>query len=110
MTKTVKKKKNEVSENIAKSKEKKEDDKKEKQKDEEKENKEKIDEIEESKDSELSKEEQTKIDDATADNKRLLDNLKEALGDKVDDVVISSKLVEAPVCFSTKDGMSLEME
>lgn len=59
---------------------------------------------------ELSKEEQTKIDDATADNKRLLDNLKEALGDKVDDVVISSKLVEAPVCFSTKDGMSLEME
>jgi len=59
---------------------------------------------------ELSKEEQTKIDDATADNKRLLDNLKEALGDKVDDVIISSKLVEAPVCFSTKDGMSLEME
>ena len=60
--------------------------------------------------SELSKEEQSKIDDATADNKRLLDNLKEALGDKVDDVIISSKLVEAPVCFSTKDGMSLEME
>ena len=59
---------------------------------------------------ELSKEEQTKIDDATADNKRLLDNLKEALGDKVDDVIISSKLVEAPVCFSTKDGVSLEME
>ena len=59
---------------------------------------------------ELSKEEQSKVDNATADNKRLLDTLKEALGDKVDDVIISSKLVDAPVCFSTKDGMSLEME
>ena len=59
---------------------------------------------------ELSKEEQAKIDDVTTDNKRLLDTLKEALGDKVDDVVISSKLVDAPVCFSTKDGLSLEME
>ena len=59
---------------------------------------------------ELSKEEQEKIDDVTAGNKRLLDTLKEALGDKVDDVIISSKLVDAPVCFSTKDGLSLEME
>ena len=59
---------------------------------------------------ELSKEEQAKIDDVTTDNKRLLDTLKEALGDKVDDVIISSKLVDAPVCFSTKDGLSLEME
>ena len=59
---------------------------------------------------ELSKEEQTRIDDVTAENKRLLDTLKEALGEKVDDVVVSSKLVDAPVCFSTKDGLSLEME
>ena len=59
---------------------------------------------------ELSKEEQKKVDDLTADNKRLLDNLKEALSDKVNDVVISSKLVDAPVCVSTKDGLSLEME
>ena len=59
---------------------------------------------------ELSKEEQAKIDDVTTDNKRLLDTLKEALGDKVDDVIISSKLVDAPVCLSTKDGLSLEME
>ena len=28
----------------------------------------------------------------------------------MDDVVISSKLVDAPVCLSTKDGLSLEME
>ena len=60
--------------------------------------------------SELSKEEQQKIDDLTADNKRLIDNIKEALSDKVSDVVISSKLVDAPLCLSTKDGLSLEME
>ena len=60
--------------------------------------------------SEISKEEQEKIDSVTADNKRLLDTLKEALNGKVNDVVVSSKLVDAPVCVSTKDGLSLEME
>lgn len=60
--------------------------------------------------SEVSKEEQEKIDSVTADNKRLLDTLKEALNGKVNDVVVSSKLVDAPVCVSTKDGLSLEME
>ena len=59
---------------------------------------------------EVSKEEQEKIDSVVAENKRLLDTLKEALKDKVSDVVISSKLVDAPVCVSTKDGLSLEME
>ena len=59
---------------------------------------------------EISKEEQKKIDDATADAKRLLDNLKEGLKDEIDDVVISSKLVDSPLCLSTKDGLSLEME
>ncbi len=60
--------------------------------------------------SEVSKEEQEKIDSVTADNKRLLDTLKEALNGKVNDVIVSSKLVDAPVCVSTKDGLSLEME
>lgn len=59
---------------------------------------------------ELSKEEQEKIDSTTADNKRLLDNLKEGLKEEIDDVVISSKLVDSPLCLSTKDGLSLEME
>lgn len=59
---------------------------------------------------ELSDEEKKKIDNTTADSKRLLDTLKEALKEEVDDVVISSKLVDSPVCISTKDGMSLEME
>ena len=59
---------------------------------------------------ELSKEEQENIDKVAADNKRLLDNLKEGLKDEIDDVVISSKLVDSPLCLSTKDGLSLEME
>ena len=59
---------------------------------------------------ELSKEEKERIEDLTITHKRLLDNLKEELKDNVDDVVISSKLVDAPVCISTKEGLSLEME
>ena len=59
---------------------------------------------------EISKEEQEKIDNTTADNKRLLDNIKEGLKGEIDDVVISSKLVDSPLCLSTKDGLSLEME
>ena len=56
------------------------------------------------------KEEKEKVEQVSTDNKRLLDTLKEALKGKVDDVVISSKLVDSPVCISTKDGLSLEME
>ncbi len=59
---------------------------------------------------ELTKEEQEKIEEVTTDSRRLLDNLKEALKEEVDDVVISSKLIDSPVCLSTKDGLSLEME
>ena len=58
----------------------------------------------------ISKEEKQKVENATAESKRLLDNIKEALKDDVDDVVISSKLVDSPVCISTKEGLSLEME
>ncbi|MBE6136758.1 MAG: molecular chaperone HtpG [Erysipelotrichaceae bacterium] len=59
---------------------------------------------------ELNEEEKGKIEELTTSNKRLLDNLKEGLKDNVTDVVISSKLVDSPVCLSTKDGLSLEME
>ena len=58
----------------------------------------------------LSKEEKEKLEQDTASNKRLLDTLKDALKDDVDEVSISTKLVDAPLCISTKDGMSLEME
>lgn len=58
----------------------------------------------------LSKEEKEKIDSLVATNKRALDDIKEALVGKVDDVAFSSKLVDSPVCISTKEGLSLNME
>jgi molecular chaperone HtpG len=62
-----------------------------------------------SKDS-LSKDEETKLNDLTTSNKRVLDDIKEALKGKVDEVSFSSKLVDSPVCMSTKEGLSLNME
>lgn len=59
---------------------------------------------------ELSQEEKDKIEKLTSDNKRFIDNLKESLTGKVDDVIFSSKLVDSPVCLSTKEGLSLNME
>lgn len=58
----------------------------------------------------LSKEESDKLASLTATHKRLLDDIKESLKDEVDEVSFSSKLVDSPVCISTKDGVSLGME
>lgn len=58
----------------------------------------------------LSKEEKEKLDDLSTTYRRFLDNVKESLSGKVDDVVFSSKLVDSPVCLTTKDGLSLNME
>lgn len=58
----------------------------------------------------LTEEEKSKIDVLNAENKELLDNLKEALKDKVDEVSFSTKLVDSPVCITTKNGLSLNME
>ena len=60
--------------------------------------------------SELNEEEKKKVEEITTTNKRLLDTLKEELKGQVDDVIISNRLVDAPLCVSTKDGLSLEME
>ena len=59
---------------------------------------------------ELTNEEKEKVESVTAEHKRLLDNLKDSLKENVDDVIISSKLVDSPVCISTKEGLSMEME
>ena len=59
---------------------------------------------------ELSKEEKDKIESLVSTNKRLLDTIKETLKDKVDEVSFSSKLVDSPVCITTKDGLSMNME
>ena len=44
------------------------------------------------------------------DNKDLLETLKEALGDKVKEVRLSSRLKSHPACLSTEGALSLEME
>ena len=59
---------------------------------------------------ELNEEEKSKIDQLVIDNKRLIDDLNEALKGKVDEVTFSTRLVESPVCITTKDGLSLNME
>ena len=44
------------------------------------------------------------------DNKGLLDNIKESLGESVAKVILSHKLKSHPVCLSTKGPITLEME
>lgn len=58
----------------------------------------------------LSDEEKSKLDVLEAENKELLDNIKESLVAKVDKVAVSTKLVDSPVCISTQNGLSLNME
>ncbi len=58
----------------------------------------------------LSDEEKSKIEVLEAENKELLDNIKESLGSRVDKVSLSTKLVDSPVCISTQNGLSLNME
>lgn len=48
--------------------------------------------------------------DENEDNKEVLDFVKDALKDKVNEVVASKKLVSHPVCMTAKGGISFEME
>lgn len=59
---------------------------------------------------ELNEDEKSKLEVLEAENKELLDNMKESLTGKVDEVILSNKLVDSPVCISTKNGLSLNME
>ena len=59
---------------------------------------------------ELSKEEKDNLGTLIAENKRILDDIKEGLNGKVDEVTFSTKLVDSPVCITTKNGLSLNME
>ena len=58
----------------------------------------------------LSDDEKSKLEVLEAENKELLDNIKDSLGEKVDRVSLSTKLVDSPVCISTQNGLSLSME
>ncbi len=57
-----------------------------------------------------SEEEKKALEDKNNENKELLDYLKEALGEKVSEVKLSSRLKSHPVCLSSGEGMSFEME
>lgn len=50
------------------------------------------------------------VKEATKENKDLLAELKLLLADKVDDVILSSTLLDHPVALVSEDGLSLEME
>lgn len=58
----------------------------------------------------LSDDEKSKLEVLEAENKELLDNIKDSLGAKVDKVSLSTKLIDSPVCISTQNGLSLSME
>lgn len=57
-----------------------------------------------------SEEEKKAIEEKTEENKDLLSAMKDALGEKVKEVRISSRLKDDPVIIVSDDGVSLEME
>ena len=58
----------------------------------------------------LEKEEKEKIEKLNEEKKPILQALKDALQDKVKDVVISKRLSDSAVCLVSSDGLSFEME
>lgn len=58
----------------------------------------------------VTEEEKQKITEQSENSKDLLEALKKALEGEVKDVVLSSRLVDSPVCLVSGDGISFEME
>ena len=59
---------------------------------------------------ELSEEEKKAAKEKNEESKNVLDAVKDALGDKVAAVTLSTRLKNHPVCFSSGEGLSIEME
>ncbi len=59
---------------------------------------------------EESEEEKKAAEKKNEDSKEMLEALKAALGDKVSEVKVSSRLKTHPVCFASGGGLSIEME
>ena len=57
-----------------------------------------------------SEEEKKELEKTNEENKDLLTAIKDALGDKVVDVKVSSRLKSHPVCLVSSEGLSFEME
>jgi molecular chaperone HtpG len=58
----------------------------------------------------LDENEKEAIKNLETENKSLLEKLKEVLSGKVDDVKLSTRLTDSPVCLVSGDGLSFEME
>lgn len=59
---------------------------------------------------ELSEEEKNKVTELETENRRFLDDIKDSLKGKVDEVTFSLSLGDSPVALTTKNGLSLNME
>lgn len=57
-----------------------------------------------------TEEEKEEIKAKNEENKELFVAMKEALGDKINDVKLSQRLVSHPVCLTTQGAISIEME
>ena len=57
-----------------------------------------------------SEEEKSKVEELKKEHESLLNRIKEALKGKVDDVRLSTRLVDSPVCLASSEGLSFEME
>ncbi len=57
-----------------------------------------------------TEEEKKELEQTTSDNKDLLDFMKDALKDEVEEVKISNRLSDDPVCLTAGEGVSFEME
>ncbi|MDD3243541.1 MAG: molecular chaperone HtpG [Eubacteriales bacterium] len=57
-----------------------------------------------------SDEEKAKVEEKTEAGKEMLSALQEALGDKVDEVKLSSRLKSNPVCLTSEGDLTLDME
>ncbi|MDO4289643.1 MAG: molecular chaperone HtpG [Eggerthellaceae bacterium] len=56
-----------------------------------------------------TEEEKKEAEEATTENAELFDAMKDALGDKVEKVVVSTRLTDAPVVLTTEGAVSLQM-
>lgn len=58
----------------------------------------------------LDEDEKKDLETKQEDNKDFLEAIKKSLDGKVSDVVLSKRLVDSPVCLTSKDGLSFEMQ
>ena len=58
----------------------------------------------------LDEKEKEELEKVKEEKQTVIEKIKDILKDEVSDVVISSRLSESPVCLSSSEGISLEME